>query len=257
MTIVVIKIGGSVLTGLDAYRRAAVSLRDRLSREPARYVAVVSAEYGQTDALWREAVSLDAEPGADALDLLWSTGELRSVALLTLAARAAGIAATGLNVHETGLTSADAGAPFSLNPIALRAALATHDVVVIPGFLATRAQQVVTLGRGGSDWSAVLLAIALGASRCELIKDVDGYFTADPAVDPLAARIDALDYRAALALADTGCPLVQRQAIAEAAEASLPLVIRSFTGGGTLVHAAGIRADVHPHVSPSLSVLTH
>jgi aspartate kinase len=238
----VLKIGGSVLVDLAAYEQAAAFVRGRTRSGPRRMLVVVSAEAGHTDGLLRSAAlaagGRDGDPDPDALDLLWSTGELRSVALLTLALRAAGVRATGLNVHETGLRaergtrSADR---IDLNPLALRAALASHEVVVVPGFLATRDHQVITLGRGGSDWSAVLLASSLRASCCELIKDVDGYFTADPRTSGAARLIPRLDYDDALRMADAGCPLVQRRAIAAARDARLRLVVRSFTSEGTIV----------------------
>jgi aspartate kinase len=235
--VAVLKLGGSVLSGDDPYRRAAAFLRDEVTRTRSRIVAVVSAEYGHTDRLWNEAVSVAEVVDDDARDLLWSTGELRSVALLTIALRAVGLSATGLNVHQTGLKVGDRESvdSLALNPLPLRAAIGRHDVVVVPGFLATCRQQVVTLGRGGSDWSAVALAAALQATRCELIKDVPGYFTADPRTVSDAALIDALDYTTALEMADRGCPLVQRQAIEHARRARLPLVVRSFDSLGTRV----------------------
>jgi len=237
--VAVLKLGGSVLSGADPYRRAAAFLRDEVARTRGRIVAVVSAEYGHTDLLWTEAQSVSDVVDDDARDLLWSTGELRSVALLTLALRAIGLVAVGLNVHQTGLRVENGGSAgvdgLVLNPLPLRAALGRHDVVVVPGFLATCRQQVVTLGRGGSDWSAVALAAALHASRCELIKDVPGYFTADPQTRPDAELIDALDYTTALEMADAGCPLVQRQAIDHARRANLPLIVRSFDSLGTRV----------------------
>jgi aspartate kinase len=237
--IAVLKLGGSVLSGAHSYRRAAAFLRDEVTRTQARIVVVVSAEYGHTDVLWNEAQAVSDFVDDDARDLLWSTGELRSVALLTLALRATGLSAAGLNVHQTGLRI-DAGRTAStdsleLNPLPLRAALCRHDVVVVPGFLATCRQQIVTLGRGGSDWSAVALAAALQASRCELIKDVPGYFTADPQSSANAALISELDYTTALEMADAGCPLVQRQAIDHARRARLPLIVRSFDSLGTRV----------------------
>ena len=231
----VVKLGGSVLTGLAAYQQAASFLRREGGDGAWRLVAVVSAEYGHTDALAREAHDLAATPDPAALDLLWSTGELRSVALLTLALRAAGVSAAGLNAHEAGLRSSMASDEIGFGGLALRAALARHAVVVVPGFLATRFQQIVTLGRGGSDLSAVLLAEALGADRCILIKDVDGYFTSDPATHNDATPIESLTYTHALAMADANCPLVQRQALAAAERASVPLIVRSFTSIGTLV----------------------
>jgi aspartate kinase len=236
----VIKIGGSVLTGLHAFESAASFLdKESLDTESAvghwTMVAVVSAEFGHTDALAREARVLTRSPDPAALDLLWSTGELRSVALLTLALKNAGVAAAGLNAHEAGLRSAATPDSVFLNDITLRAALARHRVVVVPGFLATRHQRLVTLGRGGSDLSAVLLAASLRADRCVLIKDVDGYFTDDPATNPHAKPIASLTFTAALAMADAGCPLVQRSALIAAERAGVPLSVRSFTSTGTVV----------------------
>ena len=101
--VAVIKLGGSVLTGLDAFPRAAASLAGRLADNPSLKLAVVvSAEHGATDNLLALAESIGSKPDARALDLLWATGELRSVALLTLALQARGVDAVGLNVHETG-----------------------------------------------------------------------------------------------------------------------------------------------------------
>ena len=234
--VTVLKIGGSVLTGADGYRRAATFVANRLAGSPERLVIVVSAEHGHTDELHQEATALShGVPDGDLLDLLWSTGEIRSVALLSLRLRSAGVRVTGVSVHEIGLRVVPGDTRIAFNPLAIRAALAHHRVVVVPGFLAVDRQRVVTLGRGGSDWSAVLLAARLGAGRCELIKDVDGYFTADPATHPDAARIPHLSYTTALQMADDGCPLVQRHAIAEAASARLPLVIRSLSSAGTVL----------------------
>ena len=235
----VCKIGGSVLTGLDAYHAAtrALGIPDPVSRQ--RLVVVVSAENGHTDALFGEATKLATVPDAAALDLLWSTGELRSVALLTLALQSAGVPAAGLNVHETGLRLRAGDDRLELNPLALRAALAHHSVVVVPGFLATRHERVITLGRGGSDWTAVSLAASLGARRCELFKDVDGYFSADPNTHADACAIPALTFADALQLANDGCPLVQRQAIVAARDAGMTLIVRSFAGQGTTLTAQG------------------
>jgi aspartate kinase len=98
---------------------------------------------------------------------------------------------------------------------------------VVPGFLGTDATNaVVSLGRGGSDLTAVLLAEGLRACRCELLKDVSGYFSSDPNRDPTARHLPTLTFEEALALADEGCDLVQRQAIEAAARCGLPIVIR-------------------------------
>jgi len=107
--------------------------------------------------------------------------------------------------------------------------LADHSVVVVPGFLATRADgAVVSLGRGGSDLSAVLVAIGLEASRCELLKDVPGYFEQDPRENARACHLPALSFAEAFTMAERGCELVQQRALVAAAEAGLTLLIRSM-----------------------------
>jgi aspartate kinase len=230
--IVVVKLGGSVLTGVKAFRRAALFLKSRSEATPQdRYVVVVSAQKGLTDTLERRARNIVRTPGARALDLLWSTGELRSVALLSLHLQAVGVLSVGLNVHETGLefTPDQTPGPAPTGMRTFRSTLANHAVVIVPGFFATRPDgTIVSLNRGGSDLTAVLLAIGLGASRCELIKDVPGYFERDPREDKQARHLAWLSFEEALRMADDGCQLVQRRAISVAAEAKLPLVVRSL-----------------------------
>jgi aspartate kinase len=237
--VAVIKLGGSVLTGRDAFGRAASALAGRLAENPSlKLVVVVSAEHGTTDNLQALAESISSDPDQRALDLLWATGELRSVALLTLALQASGIDAVGLNVHETGLRTDEATASYHINHLRLDSALRTHRVVVVPGFLARGdGDSIVSLGRGGSDLTAVLLAVALRATECELIKDVPGYFTADPAHDPGAEHVPALTYDAALDKARRGCGVVQSAAIEEAARTGLPIRVSSLDpdAGSTIV----------------------
>jgi aspartate kinase len=241
-SLAVIKLGGSILKSLRAYRRAARFVRNRYNAAPnERLVIVVSAQEGHTDRLAATAGRIVAQPASAALDLLWSTGELRSVALLALELQALGVSAAAVNIHETGLASrrcsdsAASGRQVHLNPRRLFALLATHPVAVVPGFFATDSSgAVVSLGRGGSDLTAVLLAQGLAASRCELVKDVPGYFTNDPHRDPSARHIPALTFEQALAFAHEGCDLVQRQAIEAAARCNLPLVIRCLDEGAPL-----------------------
>ena len=233
-TLRVIKIGGSVLTGPAAYRRAAAFLEQQLARHPGgKILAIVSAEHGLTDALFTTACELAPEPDQEALDLLWSTGELRSVALLVLALHHLGIRAAVANVHQTGIVSARSphGLPrrSTIRSLRLRSLLAAADIVVAPGFLArVEGDGVASLGRGGSDLSAVLLAAGLGAERCELLKDVPGYFDADPNEHPDAAHIGALEYDDAIRIAAGGCDLVQLNALEAARELNVPLLIRAM-----------------------------
>lgn len=249
--LVVWKIGGSVLTGVPAYREAAGAIAEARTGPPnERLVVVVSAESGCTDALLAEARTLCDPPDPEALDLLWSTGEQRSTARLVLALQALGVSSVGLNAHATGLRQTHFAAGddrLSLNPLRIRAAAAERRVVIVPGFVARGAGDVIrTLGRGGSDLSAVQLAHGLGAARCELVKDVPGYFSADPKQYPGARRLSRLTWRQALAFADAGCDLVQRAALAFASDMRMPLVIRGLDPAGPRTRVSGV-ADTDTH----------
>ena len=218
----VIKLGGSVLTGARAYARAADWLAGRVFGPP--LLVVVSAELGTTDRLLAEAAAIAGEPEARALDLLWATGELRSAALLALHLQARGIPACALNVHETGLLPSAAGLDVRVG--ALQRALESHAIVIVPGFLGADARgAIVSLGRGGSDLSAVTLAAALGVDECELIKDVPGYFTADPAHHSDARHLPFIDFDTALDMAAAGCALVQDGALRAASALGVRLSI--------------------------------
>ncbi len=241
--IAVVKIGGSILVNAGAYRRAAIFVRSMLRANPEeRFVVVVSAQEGATDSLERSARKIHREPNSAARDLLWSTGEIRSVALLTLHLEALGVHAAPLNIHEAGLTLPETvreAGHLRLNAGRLAGVLADFPVAVVPGFFATNAaSQIVSLGRGGSDLTAVLLAEGLRACRCELIKDVPGYFTADPHQDSAARHIPFLSFEQAISMAAEGCNLVQRQAIEAAARCALPLVIRSVRRNTTVSRIA-------------------
>jgi aspartate kinase len=244
----VLKIGGSVLRDDASYAATAEFLRGRLAEDATeRLVVIVSAQHGATDALFAEAQAVAAEPDNDALDLLWSTGELRSVARLTLHLQRVGVSAIPFNVHQTGLV-ADRIIGTTVRPLRLLAALAASRIVIVPGFLGVSAGGTITsLGRGGSDLTAVLLATAIRADACELIKDVPGYFTADPHRDAAARQIHDLTIDEALRMADGGCDLVQRAALAAAAQAGLHLVVRSMGAAApvTRVHSFIHQQDSH------------
>jgi aspartate kinase len=241
----VLKVGGSVLRDEASYAATAGFLRDRLAEHPdERLVVIVSAQHGATDELLAEAEAITPQPGSHALDLLWSTGELRSVARLALHLQRIGVSAIPFNVHQTGLVAcpepsggSDRAAGTTVRPARLLTALAASRIVIVPGFLGVSGGDTITsLGRGGSDLTAVLLAAAVQADACELIKDVPGYFTADPHRDSSARQIHDLSIKDALRMADSGCDLVQLAALAAAAEADLHLVIRSMDAAAPVTH---------------------
>jgi aspartate kinase len=243
--VVVIKLGGSVLVDDQSYRQAAKFLVRRLHRcSSERFVVVVSARKGLTDELERLARGITGNPNPRSLDLLWSTGEIRSVALLTLHLEELGVPAVGLNVHETGLRSNGPSQPasrFEVLSSQLQRTLENHSIVLVPGFFATLIDgTIVSLGRGGSDLSAVLLACELEALRCELVKDVPGYFTENPDFAPAADRLSSISYELAIEMAQSGCELVQPVALEAARQRSLRLLVRCLGDDvpGTVVSMA-------------------
>lgn len=227
--VVVIKLGGSVLVNDASYSEAARFLARRLQkRNEERLVVVVSARKGATDELERVARSTTAYPNPRTLDLLWSTGEMQSVALLALHLEELGVSAVALNIHETGLQF-NGTEEIRFVRAEISRTLKDHMVVVTPGFFATCPRgSIRSLERGGSDLTAVLLANALGAQRCELIKDVPGYFSDDPHLSRSSHHLPKLSYAEALNMAESGCELVQRRALESARSVRLTLVVRSM-----------------------------
>lgn len=225
----VLKFGSSVLVDNDSYSIAARFLvRRTATRNEERLVVVVSARKGITDELERHARDMTPYPNPRTLDLLWSTGELHSVALLTLHLEELGASAIGLNIHQTGLRlNGNDEVAFLRHEI--EEVFDCYSIIVVPGFFATHNGGAIrSLGRGGSDLSAVLLAKGLDATRCELIKDVTGYFDEDPRSHTNAIHLSQLSYERALQMAASGCDLVQPRALKAARAARLRLVVRSL-----------------------------
>lgn len=246
----VLKFGSSVLLTADDYARAAHEIY-RHTRAGEKVVAVVSALDGETDALF-EIGGVVGQSSDDAmLARLVRCGELKSAALMGLALQRAGVAASVLDPHEMGLKADGSALDANLTGLdadRVRAHFQRVDVVVAPGFFGDGPDGPVTLGRGGTDLTAVMFAHWLGASRARLIKDVDGVYTDDPARVPGAQRFDQLDYAEA---ARVSRGLVQDKAI-QAAQA-LGVVIevaglgKAFaTRIGPVVRKLGVRHAAGP-----------
>jgi aspartate kinase len=231
-SIVVQKYGGSVLTGQDAYVQAARHVARTVARGR-RVVAVVSALAGVTDQLFAQARGIHNRPAAGALDLLLASGELQSAALLALALHRLGMEdATALNPWQLGLhtdgSHGDARIT-RINPLPLRVKLSEHRAVVVPGFLGRgKDDALTTLGRGGSDLSAVALAHALQSEACEFFKDVPGYFSADPNRVKGTLHRPAVTGREALVLSRFGCRFLQDKAIDWAVKTRCRVLLRAL-----------------------------
>ena len=231
-SIVVQKYGGSVLTGQDAYLQAARHVA-RTVKQGKRVVAVVSALAGVTDQLFAQAHGIHNQPAAGALDLLLASGELQSAALLALALHRQGIDdATALNPWQLGLRTDGSHGDARItriNPLPLQVKLSEHQAVIVPGFLGRgKDDALTTLGRGGSDLSAVALAHALQAEACEFFKDVPGYFSADPNRVKGTLHRPAVTGEEAMLLSRYGCRFLQDKAIAWAMKTRCRVLLRAL-----------------------------
>lgn len=238
----VLKFGGSVLTQESDYAAAGAEVY-RHVRAGEKTIVIVSALQGETDQLLAQASANGGEGFPSITARLARLGEFRSAALMGLALARLGVRAAVLDPHEIGLMAEGDPMDANLSDLdvdALKAVLEQSDAVILPGFTASHAEYgAATLGRGGTDLTAVFFAEKAGADRVRLIKDVDGVYTDDPARDPNAQRYDALDYDLAM---DASRGLIQQKAI-EAAKAC-DLVIEVAAMGASeatrIAHGAAV-----------------
>ncbi|CAN5458623.1 aspartate kinase [soil metagenome] len=195
-------------------------------------VLVVSAMGDATNRLLAMAAALDKKPPERELDMLMATGEQQSVALLAIALNAAGVPAQSFTGHQVGIVTENVHGKARIRDISgerLKRALKDGFVPVVAGFQgATEDAEYTTLGRGGSDISAVAIAASLKADYCEFYKDVDGIFTTDPRVCPSARKIDRISYDEMLELASLGAGVLQSRSVEFASNYRVPLHVRSF-----------------------------
>ncbi len=234
--LIIQKFGGSSLAGPERLRRAA-SIISAARREGHAVIAVVSAMGDTTDDLLALAHTLTPDPPPRELDALLGTGEQQSAALLAITLDSIGEAARSLSGAQAGIFAAGAHGDGRIALLLPRRLLETLDegrVAVVCGFQGLDAEgDLITLGRGGSDTSAVAIAAALRADRCEIYTDVDGIYTADPRVLPEARYLPEIDYEDMLRLAEAGSQVLHDRSVRLAMEQGVMVTLRSsFTGGG-------------------------
>lgn len=239
MPIVVQKYGGSSVADVGGIHAVAQRVVQTVQAGH-RVVVVVSAMGNTTNELLALARSVSAQPGRRELDLLVSVGERVSMTLLAMAIQDLGVPAASFTGSQSGIITDEnhvAAQVLEVRPWRIEKALKAGKVAIVAGFQGvSRANDVTTLGRGGSDTTAVVLTAALGAAYCELCSDVDGVYTADPRVVAGAQRIQRLPLDAAAALAQAGSKVVQAQAVAQARKWGVTLVASATTdpvGSGT------------------------
>src|SRR5882762_2522214 len=219
-TLVVQKFGGSSLADADRIRRVA----RRIARERAsgsQLVVVVSAMGDATDELVALAGGITPDPDPRELDMLLATGEHQSATLVSMALHALGVKAISLTGSQAGITTDGRYGKAriaAIEPKRVRDELAHGKVVIVAGFQglsATKQDQheTTTLGRGGSDTTAVALAARLNATRCQIFTDVRGIYTADPRIVPHARQLKIIGYEEMLELAHQGAQVMQTRAV--------------------------------------------
>ena len=249
MAVIVQKYGGSSLADADKIRNVANRVM-RTQESDNQVVVVVSAMGDTTDELLRLAHDISDKPDAREMDVLLSTGELVSCTLLAMALRGMGRKAISLSGAQAGIrtdTSYGRAKIAGVDPQRILAELERGNVVIVAGFQGiTEDMNVTTLGRGGSDTTAVAIAAGLGAERCEVYTDVDGIYTADPRLVPHARRLEEVGFEEMLELASYGAKMNPRS-IEIGMVYDVPiLVASSFTDRpGTLIHRG---ADMNANV---------
>ena len=240
MTLVVQKYGGTSVATPERLQLIAQRIRDTVAAGNTA-VVVVSAMGDTTDDLIRLAHSVSADPPEREMDMLLSTGEVITAPLLAMALHAAGVAAVSLTGPQAGIRTSRAHRSARITDIVPERVIEELErgrVVVVAGFQGSAENMdITTLGRGGSDTSAVALAVALSAERCEILTDVAGVFTADPRVEPSARVIPEIAYEEMLEMAAAGARVMHPRAVEIGEAYSMPIrVLSSFADGpGTLI----------------------
>ena len=233
MPIIVQKYGGSSVADVDRLRKVA----DRVMRTRGQghdVVVVVSAMGHTTDELLAMAKQVSTNPERRELDMLLSAGERISMALLSMAIRERGGDAISFTGSQSGIITNDRHVDariLEVRPFRVQDALSQGKIVVVAGFQGVSSKkEVTTLGRGGSDTTAVAMAAALDAEYCEICSDVDGVYSADPRVVPGARRIGTLSYEETQEMAEAGARVLNAQAVEFAKNRGIAIYARATSG---------------------------
>ncbi len=242
MSLIVQKFGGTSVADVEKIR-AAARKAIRAQREGHRVVLVVSAMGKNTDGLLQLASEVSENPPAREMDMLLSTGEQVSVALVAMAIHELGARAVSLTGGQIGMKTDNSFSRARIQSISterIERLLDQGNIVVAAGFQGTDDDlNITTLGRGGSDTTAVALAAVLGADSCEIYTDVDGIYTTDPRRLPEARRVEVISYDEMLELASLGAGVMHNRSIEFAKKFGVPIHVRSSFSdtSGTMIVA--------------------
>ena len=258
--VIVQKFGGTSVADTEKIKHVAQNVI-REKKNGNDVVVVVSAMGHTTDYLVKMAKDINPNPSGREMDMLLSTGEGVSIALLAMAIEAAGYDAVSFNAIQIGIFTENVHSKARIVDIKtdkLKKNLAEGKIIVVAGFQGvTENGEITTLGRGGSDTSAVALAAALNAERCDIYTDVEGVYTTDPRIVPNASRLDEISYEEMLELAHAGANVLHPRSVETAKQFNVPMRVRSsfnVENEGTLIlgvdnmeiykPVAGVAADL-------------
>lgn len=238
----VLKFGGTSVGTLERIQNVAEIIK-KFRNEGDDIIAVVSAMSGETNKLIEYAESFSKTPKHDELDMLLSSGERVTSALLSIALNSQGYQATSMSGRQAGIVTDNAHTKArieAINTDGMKDAIKDGNIIIVAGFqgISQDTGRVSTLGRGGSDLTAVAIAGAIEADLCEIYTDVDGIYTTDPRIEPKAKKLDMISYDEMLELASLGAKVLQNRSVEMAKKLNVNLVSRSsFTPDveGTLI----------------------
>ena len=240
MALIVQKFGGTSVGSVERITQVAEKIK-AFKAQGHDLVIVVSAMSGETNRLIELARSISADPDPREMDVILSTGEQVTIGLLAMALKAIDVPAVSFTGPQVRIGTDNTFGKARIQHIEdarLREALGAGKVIIVAGFQGMDEQgNITTLGRGGSDTTAVALAAALGADECQIYTDVDGVYTTDPRVVDSARRLDKITFEEMLEMASLGSKVLQIRAVEFAGKYNVPLrVLHSFKEGpGTLI----------------------
>jgi aspartate kinase len=228
--LIVQKYGGTSVGGLDRIENVA----NRVAKTKFKgndVVVVVSAMSGETNKLIEYAQHFSKNPSKREMDILLSSGERVTASLLAIALQEMGVSAVAMTGRQAGIQT-DSTHTYarieSINTAAMKAELGKGNIIIIAGFQGINKEgSVTTLGRGGSDLSAVAVAGALEADACEIYSDVDGVYTTDPRIEPRAKKLDFISYEEMLELSSLGAKVLQNRSVELAKKMGVKIIAKS------------------------------
>lgn len=230
MSLIVQKFGGTSVADTDKIKNVASAVI-REKNNGNNVIVVVSAMGHTTDYLVKMANEISQNPNSREMDMLLATGEQVSIALLTMAIQAQGVPAVSMNATQVGIITECVHSKARIVDIKtnkLQEHLNKGEIIVVAGFQGVTPEgEITTLGRGGSDTSAVAIAGAMKADRCDIYTDVEGVYTTDPRIVPNATKLKEISYEEMLELAHVGANVLHPRAVETAKQYQVPLRVRS------------------------------